>query len=116
MKFSSGELCLGGVDLGGKVFERVFRRTYGERLEVTSQGPGFLIGNEIQAARSRLRASSWWPMVWRAICAIAVLSSIGDHFDGVDKVLGLRVQAIAARVYEGIFIRNAPSRGLALSR
>jgi hypothetical protein len=39
--------------------------------------------------------------------------SIGDHFDGVDKMLALCAQAIEARVLREIFIRNVSLRGLA---
>jgi hypothetical protein len=40
-------LCLGCIDLGAKVFERLVGRRVGERLEPNGQGLGFLIGNEI---------------------------------------------------------------------
>jgi hypothetical protein len=73
---SARELCLGGIDLGAKMFERFVGRGVGERVEANGQGLGFFMGmrstSVLKTARSRLRASSCLLIFWRTNCVIAV--------------------------------------------
>jgi hypothetical protein len=87
-QFSARELCLGCIDLGAKVFERLVGRRGGERVEPNG------LAYDLHHGR---------------------LGSVGDHFDGVDEVLALRAQAIEAPVHGEIFIRNVALRGLVLT-
>jgi hypothetical protein len=74
--------------------------TCGKRVEARGQGLGFFIGNEIDlgAVDGAQQTASIIMAAHRLAYDLrhGPLGSIGDHFDRVGEVLGLRAQAIEA--------------------